>query len=100
MTFPYDWRLSIEVNGRRLAEEARAHLQRWLAHPAQAAARRQAVDERPARLVFVAHSMGGLVTYAALTLGGDRDLLDDTRGGMTLEIGRAAGRGTEQTKTV
>ncbi|MEU2387069.1 hypothetical protein ABZ606_20800 [Streptomyces sp. NPDC012461] len=84
MTFPYDWRLSIEVNGRRLAEEARTHLQRWLAHPAQAAARRQAVDERPARLVFVAHSMGGLVTYAALTLGGDRDLLDDTRGVMTL----------------
>ncbi|MFC9851550.1 esterase/lipase family protein [Streptomyces prasinus] len=84
MTFPYDWRLPVAVNGRRLAQEARAHLQRWLSHPAHAAARRQAVDERPARLVFVAHSMGGLVAYAALTRGGDTDLLTDTRGVMTL----------------
>ncbi|MFD9097799.1 hypothetical protein [Streptomyces collinus] len=84
MTFPYDWRLPVAVNGRRLAQEARVHLQRWLAHPAHAAARQQAVDEQPARLVFIAHSMGGLVTYAALTLGGDNDLLNDTRGVMTL----------------
>lgn len=84
MTFPYDWRLPTAVNARRLAQEARSHLQRWLAHPAHAAARQQAVDERPARLVFIAHSMGGLVTYAALTLGGDNDLPSDTRGVMTL----------------
>ncbi|MEV0125270.1 hypothetical protein AB0I16_27660 [Streptomyces sp. NPDC050703] len=84
MTFPYDWRLPVAVNARRLAEEARAHLQNWLAHPAQAAARRQAYEDRPARLVFVAHSMGGLVTNAALTLGGDGDLAADTRGILTL----------------
>ncbi|MFE3928035.1 hypothetical protein [Streptomyces sp. YIM B13508] len=84
MTFPYDWRLPVAVNARRLAKEAREHLQRWLTHPAHDAARRQAVDERPARLVFIAHSMGGLVTYAALTLGGDTDLPADTRGVMTL----------------
>jgi hypothetical protein len=84
MTFPYDWRLPVAANGRRLAREARDHLQQWLAHPAHSAARRQAVDERPARLVFIAHSMGGLVTLAALTLGADRDLIADTRGVMTL----------------
>ncbi|MFF7976746.1 esterase/lipase family protein [Streptomyces sp. NPDC007905] len=84
MTFPYDWRLPVAVNGRRLAHEARNHLQRWLAHPAHTAARQRAVDEKPARLVFIAHSMGGLVTYAALTLGGDNDLPGHTRGVMTL----------------
>ncbi|MGW4106651.1 lipase/acyltransferase domain-containing protein [Streptomyces sp. NPDC004976] len=84
MTFPYDWRLPVAVNARRLTQEARDHLQRWLDHPAHTAARRQAVDERPARLVFIAHSMGGLVTYAALTISGDSDLPADTRGVMTL----------------
>lgn len=84
MTFPYDWRLPIAVNGRRLAREARDHLQNWLAHPAQGEARRDALEDRPARLVFVAHSMGGLVTNAALTLGGDNDLAPDTRGILTL----------------
>ncbi|RNL74227.1 hypothetical protein EBF04_17530 [Streptomyces sp. I6] len=84
LTFPYDWRLPVAANGRRLAHAARAHLQRWLAHPAHTAARRQAVDERPARLVFIAHSMGGLVTHAALTLGDGNDLPADTRGVMTL----------------
>ncbi|MFE0355889.1 hypothetical protein ACFW2K_10245 [Streptomyces nigra] len=84
MTFPYDWRLPVAVNAARLAQESRGHLQRWLRHAAHAAARKKAVDERPARLVFIAHSMGGLVTYAALTTGGDSDLLADTRGVMTL----------------
>ncbi|MFD9540902.1 hypothetical protein [Streptomyces sp. NPDC060022] len=84
MTFPYDWRLPVATNAHRLAKEARKHLQRWLQHPAHAAARRQAVDERPARLVFIAHSMGGLVTQAALTLSADTDLAADTRGVMTL----------------
>ncbi|MFH8739168.1 esterase/lipase family protein [Streptomyces sp. NPDC017964] len=84
MTFPYDWRLPIAVNARRLAREARDHLQNWLAHPAHTDARRQALEDRPARLVFIAHSMGGLVTNAALTLGGDSDLTADTRGILTL----------------
>ncbi|WP_432158355.1 MULTISPECIES: lipase/acyltransferase domain-containing protein [unclassified Streptomyces] len=84
MTFAYDWRLPVAVSGRRLAQKAREHLQRWLEHPAYAGARQQAVDERPAQLVFLAHPMGGLVTYAALTLGDDSDLPADTRGVMTL----------------
>ncbi|WP_256976605.1 triacylglycerol lipase [Streptomyces sp. CS113] len=84
MAFPYDWRLPVAVSACQLARQAREHLQRWLNHPAHAEARKQAVDERPARLVFIAHSMGGLVTYAALTRGGDTDLTEDTRGVMTL----------------
>ncbi|MGV9248659.1 lipase/acyltransferase domain-containing protein [Streptomyces sp. NPDC003710] len=84
LSFPYDWRLSVAFNARLLAQAARRHLEQWRSHPAHAAARRQAVDEREARLVFVAHSMGGLVTYGALTVGGDSDLATDTRGVMTL----------------
>lgn len=84
MPFPYDWRLPVEVNARLLARAAREHLEQWRRHPAHTAARRQAVDERQGRLVFIAHSMGGLVTYAALTLGFDSDLAADTRGAMTL----------------
>lgn len=84
LAFPYDWRLPVEHNARRLAREARIHLERWRNHPKHTEARRRAVDEREARLVFIAHSMGGLVTYGALTLGGDSDLAADTRGVMTL----------------
>ncbi|MFE3716457.1 lipase/acyltransferase domain-containing protein [Streptomyces cyaneofuscatus] len=84
MPFPYDWRLPVAVNARLLAAEARKHLEQWRRHPAHAAARRRAVDEREGRLVFVAHSMGGLVTRAALTLGHDSELEADTRGVMTL----------------
>ena len=44
----YDWRLPVADSGRALAERLRA--------------------ARPARLAIVAHSMGGLVSRAALTL--------------------------------
>ncbi|MFB7260711.1 hypothetical protein ACFCXH_00890 [Streptomyces nojiriensis] len=84
LTFPYDWRLPVSAHAHTLATAARNHLTRWRRHPAQIEARAHAVDEREARLVFIAHSMGGLVTYAALNLGGDQDLADDTRGVMTL----------------
>jgi hypothetical protein len=84
LSFPYDWRLPVEFNARLLAKAARNHLERWRVHPAHAAARRQAVDQREGQLVFIAHSMGGLVTHAALALGGDSDLPADTRGVMTL----------------
>ncbi|MFB7598726.1 hypothetical protein [Streptomyces sp. NPDC056160] len=84
LEFPYDWRLPVAVNARLLAGAARAHLERWRAHPAHAAARRHRVDEREGRLVFVAHSMGGLLTLAALTDGPDGDLAADTRGVLTL----------------
>ncbi|MFD5881919.1 lipase/acyltransferase domain-containing protein [Streptomyces yangpuensis] len=84
LTFPYDWRLPVRSHADTLAAKARDHLTRWRAHPAQIAARAHAVDGREARLVFIAHSMGGLVTYAALNLSSDHDLAEDTRGVMTL----------------
>ncbi|MFD9380001.1 esterase/lipase family protein [Streptomyces sp. NPDC059999] len=84
LEFAYDWRLPVATNGRLLAEAARAHLTAWRAHPAHDRARRHRVDEREARLVFVAHSMGGLVTRAALDPRLDSDLQADTRGVLTL----------------
>ncbi|MFF3403508.1 esterase/lipase family protein [Streptomyces sp. NPDC002659] len=75
LAFPYDWRLPVAVHGARLAEAARRHLIAWRAHPGSH-------GERPARLVFVAHSMGGLVTRAALAHA--PDLAPDTRAVMTL----------------
>jgi hypothetical protein len=52
LEFPYDWRLSVEHNAKVLKAAAEQHLDRWRAHP----------DGHPdARLVLVAHSMGGLV---------------------------------------
>ncbi|MFH8990853.1 hypothetical protein [Streptomyces sp. NPDC017940] len=84
LEFAYDWRLPVTANGRLLAEAARRHLVGWQGHPAHDEARRHRVDERPARLVFVAHSMGGLVTRAALDASYDSDLFDDTRAVLTL----------------
>ncbi|RPK90948.1 hypothetical protein EES46_11840 [Streptomyces sp. ADI98-10] len=54
LPFPYGWRLPVEVDARLPAAEARKHLARGRGHPAHTAARRQAVDEREGRLVFVA----------------------------------------------
>jgi hypothetical protein len=52
LEFAYDWRLSVPVNAAALADAAEEHLRRWRAHPQ---------GSRSARLVLVAHSMGGLV---------------------------------------
>ncbi|MGW0786819.1 esterase/lipase family protein [Streptomyces sp. NPDC002911] len=84
LPFAYDWRLPVATNARILADAARRHLSAWRNHEAHDRARRHRVDERPARLVFVAHSMGGLVTRAALDVGYDSDLAADTRGVITL----------------
>ncbi|MCG5213111.1 hypothetical protein MBA17_07505 [Streptosporangium sp. KLBMP 9127] len=60
--FPYDWRLSIEYNAHLLADAAQRHLDAWRAHPR---------GSRQARLVLVAHSMGGLIaSYFTHLLGG------------------------------
>ncbi|MFJ3934083.1 hypothetical protein [Streptomyces sp. NPDC090029] len=82
LEFAYDWRLSVTVNGRLLAREARRHLETWRGTRAHDDARRVRADERPARLVFVAHSMGGLVTRAALAHAPDLAL--DTRAVITV----------------
>lgn len=49
---PYDWRLSNRYNGRRLAGIVEPALQRW---------RDQSPANADTQLVFVCHSMGGLV---------------------------------------
>lgn len=49
---PYDWRLSNRYNGQRLATVVEPALERW---------RAQGGPYADARLVFVCHSMGGLV---------------------------------------
>ncbi|MFD0399941.1 esterase/lipase family protein [Kitasatospora sp. NPDC127121] len=75
--FPYDWRLAVAYNGALLARQARAHLELWRERVA-------AVPEwraRP-RLLFVAHSMGGLVVRAALEQ--DPELAADTRAVVTV----------------
>ncbi|MGH3569665.1 MAG: lipase/acyltransferase domain-containing protein [Pseudonocardia sp.] len=59
--FAYDWRLPVEYNARLLASAARAHLDGWRAHPGHHEMLRQRPHLRPARMVLVAHSMGGLL---------------------------------------
>jgi hypothetical protein len=66
LPFPYDWRLPVAYNAHRLADAADRHLRRWRAHPRGSAS---------ARLVLVAHSMGGLIArYFTGVLGGARDV--------------------------
>ncbi|MFI6876011.1 esterase/lipase family protein [Streptomyces sp. NPDC050400] len=84
LPFPYDWRLPVATNGKLLAERARAHLTAWREHPAHRAALAHRADQRPARLVFIAHSMGGLVTRSALDGTHSDDLAADTRTVVTL----------------
>jgi hypothetical protein len=49
--FPYDWRRSNVASARRLARESHGWLQRW----------RRSSGNAGAKLIFLAHSMGGLV---------------------------------------
>jgi hypothetical protein len=84
MEFPYDWRLPVATNGRLLAQAAREHLTTWRQHPRHHQATAHRADQRPARLVFIAHSMGGLVTRSALDGSHHDDLAADTRTVITL----------------
>ena len=59
--FPYDWRLSNQFNAQRLADTVVPHLERWRRH----------TKNQDAKLIFICHSMGGLVARWFLeTLGG------------------------------
>lgn len=81
LEFAYDWRLPVEFNARLLADAIATHLRDWRAHSAQEAARRTAADQRPAGLVLVAHSMGGLLAHGLLLIPGASD---DVRATITL----------------
>jgi len=63
--FPYDWRLSNRYNAKRLAEVANRAHDRW---------RAQGGPHADAKLVFVAHSMGGLIArrYVECEQGAER----------------------------
>lgn len=64
--FPYDWRLSVEHNAHELERLVDRHLSQWRAHPSGSA---------DAKVVLVAHSMGGLVArYYLHVLGGASDV--------------------------
>jgi hypothetical protein len=55
--FGYDWRLSVDHNARLLAGAIEEHLAMWRSHPGNPGG-------AGARVVLVAHSMGGLVCRA------------------------------------
>jgi hypothetical protein len=67
LTFPYDWRRSIEPAAHRLEDAAAAHLNGWTARRRTLGLKASA---KPA-LTLVCHSMGGLVArFAVEVLGG------------------------------
>lgn len=79
--FGYDWRLPVEHNAALLADAVHRHLVAWRARPACEEARRRAPDQRPARVVLIAHSMGGLVVAALGLIPG---ALDEVRAVLTV----------------
>ncbi len=73
LEFPYDWRLPVEYNARRLADAVDSHLKAWTAHPACQQARRGDAEGRPAEVVLIAHSMGGLLVREMAQIPGAAD---------------------------
>jgi hypothetical protein len=66
LCYPYDWRLSVAHNATQLANAAEQHLTNWRMHPH---------GSREAKLVVVAHSMGGLIArFFTGILGGDSEV--------------------------
>jgi hypothetical protein len=62
--FPYDWRLSDQLNAQRLSDRVVPVLERW----------RQATKNANAKLIFICHSMGGLIARHFLEVLGGREL--------------------------
>ncbi|MEV0677773.1 hypothetical protein AB0I60_14735 [Actinosynnema sp. NPDC050436] len=70
LEFAYDWRLPVEHNAALLAERMAGHLAAWRHNDAQLRARRRHPEGRPAQLVVIAHSMGGLLAQALALIPG------------------------------
>ncbi|WP_433788571.1 esterase/lipase family protein [Actinoplanes sp. CA-252034] len=79
--FAYDWRLSVAYNATLLAEAMHRFLGEWQATDDHERARRMHPDGSPARLVLVAHSMGGLLIQSLAAVPG---ALDEVRLVITL----------------
>jgi hypothetical protein len=62
--FPYDWRLSNQLNAQLLADAVMPHLDRW----------QRQTQNHQAKLIFICHSMGGLVARWFLEMLGGRDV--------------------------
>lgn len=59
--FPFDWRLPVAHTAGLLADAIEQHLASWRNHPAHLEYLRRFPDADPARIIIVAHSMGGLL---------------------------------------
>jgi pimeloyl-ACP methyl ester carboxylesterase len=62
--FPYDWRLSNQLNAQRLADAVIPHLERWRSH----------TQNGEAKLILICHSMGGLIARWFLEILGGREV--------------------------
>lgn len=62
--FPYDWRLSNRLNGQKLAAMVEPALDKWRTSTANPAA----------KVIFICHSMGGLVARSFLEEGGGAEM--------------------------
>jgi pimeloyl-ACP methyl ester carboxylesterase len=62
--FPYDWRLSNQLNAQRLADTVIPHLARW----------RRRTQNQEAKLILICHSMGGLIARWFLEILGGREV--------------------------
>lgn len=84
LQFAYDWRLPVAHNASVLAESAHDHLLRWRSHSKHRKEVLLQPDQREAMLVFISHSMGGLLVRALALAPGGRQVRELTRLSITI----------------